>query len=119
MINKEQLQDLYKQKENTLGIHFIPDIKPVQLNGKTYLQIGYEWESPIMIVLEEDSGSVYEIENNELVFINSDLSSFLDFLQYYEQYAQRKAVNQKPVTTYSRDEMLKRLEEMKNRTAAP
>ena len=153
MINKEQLQDLYKQgaktftaaqlssaqlpaaikawlqetglptaqKDIALGIHLQGDLRAIPVNGKTYRQIGYEWENIHVIVLEEGTGAVYSINEQEKtapVFINSGLPTFLTFLQYYQQYEQRKSAADKPVASYSRDEMMKRLQEMKNRTTA-
>lgn len=154
MINKEQLQDLYKQgaitftnaqlssaqlpaatktwleenglpavsKEIALGIHLPGSLQEFRVNGKIYWQIGYEWEHVSTIVLEEGSGAVFSIhaeKGTPPVFINADLPAFLTFLQYYKQYQERKSAVDLPVATYSRDEMLKRLQEMKNRTVAP
>ncbi|HEY8916172.1 MAG TPA: SUKH-4 family immunity protein [Chitinophaga sp.] len=109
------------QKDIALGIYLQGDLKAIPVNGKTYRQIGYEWENVHAIALEEGTGAVYSINEQEKtppVFINADLPAFLTFLQYYQQYQQRKSATDTPVASYSRDEMMKRLQEMKNRTAA-
>ena len=109
------------QKDIALGIYLQGDLKAIPVNEKTYRQIGYEWENVNAIALEEGTGAVYSINEQEKtlpVFINADLPAFLAFLQYYQQYQQRKSATDTPVASYSRDEMMKRLQEMKNRTAA-
>lgn len=109
------------QKDIALGIYLQGDLKAIPVNGKTYRQIGYEWENVHAIALEEGTGAVYSINEQEKtppVFINADLPAFLTFLQYYQQYQKRKSATDTPVASYSRDEMMKRLQEMKNRTAA-
>ncbi|PWV48339.1 SUKH-4 family immunity protein [Chitinophaga sp. S165] len=109
-------------EEIALGIHLPGSIEEFQFNGKSYWQIGYEWEHVSIIALEEGSGAVFSItvsKGTPQVFINTDLPAFLTFLQYYKQYQGRKSAVEIPIATYSRDEMLKRLQEMKNRTITP
>ncbi|ACU62550.1 SUKH-4 family immunity protein [Chitinophaga pinensis] len=109
-------------EEIVLGIHFPGSLEELQFNGKSCWQIGYEWEPVSIIALEEDSGAVFNIntaKGTPRVFINTDLQAFLTFLQYYKQYQERKSEVETPIVTYSRDEMLKRLQEIKNRTIIP
>ncbi len=109
-------------EEIVLGIHLPGSLEEFQFNGKSCWQIGYEWEHVSIIALEEGSGAVFSLntaKGTPQVFINTDLQAFLTFLQYYKQYQERKSAVEIPIATYSRDEMLKRLQEMKNRTIAP
>lgn len=145
MINKEQLKEIYKEgafnyseaqlkdtnlpsdvksllletglpkRTSTLGIHFLENLIPLE-DGT--LQIGYEWEPENLIVLEEN-GAIYSVDDDEKLLVNASLGALLLFLDYYEQYVEsRKDSDPKPASS-SREEMLKKIEAMKNGTLKP
>jgi hypothetical protein len=117
------------RKESTLGIHFISDaneMTSVSVGHENYWKIGDEWEENTNIIaIREGTEEVYEVELGQpgkATFINSNLPSFLLLLQYFKQYEKRKEASTPPPMTLSREEMLKKLEMMKNGTlpvAAP
>lgn len=116
------------RKESTLGIHFITDasqITAVSVGKENYWKIGDEWEENTNIIaIKEGTEEVYEVELNsgKATFVNSNLPSFLLLLQYFKQYAKRKEASEPPPMQLSREEMLKKLEMMRNGTlpvAAP
>lgn len=111
------------RKESTLGIHFISEVKqmiPVSVGNENYWKIGDEWEeNKNIIAVREGREEVYEVELGQpgkATFINSNLSSFLLLLQYFKQYAKRKEASEPAPMTLSREEMLKKLEMMRNGT---
>jgi hypothetical protein len=117
------------RKESTLGIHFITDAQQmtsVSVGTENYWKIGDEWEENTNIIaIKEGTDEVYEVELSDpgkATFINSNLPSFLLLLQYFKQYAKRKEASEPPPMALSREEMLKKLEMMRNGTlpvAAP
>lgn len=116
------------RKESTLGVHFVTDasqITAVSAGNENYWKIGDEWEENTNIIaIKEGTEEVYEVELNsgKATFINSNLPSFLLLLQYFKQYAKRKEASEPPPMQLSREEMLKKLEMMRNGTlpvAAP
>jgi len=110
------------RKESTLGIHFITDVNQmtaVSVGKENYWKIGDEWEENTNIIaIKEGTEEVYEIELNsgKATFVNSDLPSFLLLLQYFKQYSKRKEATEPPPMQLSREEMLKKLEMMRNGT---
>jgi hypothetical protein len=110
------------RKESTLGIHFITDVNQmtaVSVGKENYWKIGDEWEENTNIIaIKEGTEEVYEVELNsgKATFVNSDLPSFLLLLQYFKQYAKRKEASEPPPMQLSREEMLKKLEMMRNGT---
>ncbi|MBC9909373.1 SUKH-4 family immunity protein [Chitinophaga varians] len=105
--------------DRALGIHLEGSFNAMLIDGKTYRQIGYEWEHVRVIALEETTGAVYSVDEQTKTppaFVNTSLPAFLLFLQYFQQYQQRRAAYDTPVAVYTREEMLQRLEQLKNKT---
>lgn len=67
-----------------LDIHFLGEAEPVAIQNKNFLPVAYQWEIIHPIGLEEFSGAVYYIDNNEAVYINKDITSFLTLLYHYQ-----------------------------------
>lgn len=116
------------RKESTLGVNFVTDanqITAVSFGKENYWKIADEWEENTNIIaIKEGTEEVYEVELNsgKATFVNSNLPSFLLLLQYFKQYAKRKEASEPPPMQLSREEMLKKLEMMRNGTlpvAAP
>jgi hypothetical protein len=76
-----------------LGIRFFGEATPINIGGQNYLPIAYRFEMTHIIALQEGSGAVYSIYNNQPTYINKDLSSFLAML-YYAKHKNMTAIKQ-------------------------
>lgn len=72
-----------------LDIHFLGGTSPVTIQNHSYLPIAYKWEIIHPIALQENTGAVYNIDNNTPVYINKDLPSFLTLLYHYKHDKQQ------------------------------
>ncbi|RFM36978.1 SUKH-4 family immunity protein [Chitinophaga silvisoli] len=72
-----------------LDVRFLGEAAPVVIQNRKFLPIAYQWEIVHPIGLEEHTGAVYNIDNNEAVYINKDIQSFLTLLYYYKHSPQQ------------------------------
>lgn len=104
-----------------LGIRFIAhtkDIRDISHGHHHYLQIGMEWDHGSIICIRAFTGEVYLLHNSgSAVFLNSSLLTFFTWLEYFSDYTHRKNKRDAGSPVLSREEMLKKLEEMKKEGA--
>lgn len=79
-----------------VGIRFFGEASPITVGAHNYLPIAYRFEMSHIMGLQEHSGAVYSIHNNQPAYINKDLPSFLAMLYYAGQKDQVAIKQQDP-----------------------
>lgn len=106
-----------------LGIRFIAhtkDIRDISHGGHHYLQIGVEWDYGSILCIRAFTGEIYVLHDGgkgRAVFLNSSLLTFFNWLEYFCDYTHRKNKRDTSPSVLTREEMLKKLEEMKKEGA--